>query len=362
MRIARLDGIRGIAILLVILHHHHVLTEIGWAGVDLFFVLSGYLITNILRSSAATPTYWSRFYIKRAVRILPPLLLLLLMAIVSSHHVSLFGLIGYLLFLGNVMELTPYKIIVLSPLWSLAVEEHFYLAWPTGVRKLSRAALMYILVAVIVAEPLLRAFFTLRTSSYEPIYMLTPFRLDGLAAGALLALLAEHPATKEALQRWSGRGILGVALIYSILSVSVHGFLRNSNTVLFNSLGYSILALGSFSIVAWALFLTDGGWARALSFRPLAYLGRLSYGVYLYHWVILTFLRTVLHIPFGPAGYSAMRLILPLELALTLSMAYLSFRFMETPALLWGDRVTRRLGARRSETLDATYELAETTT
>lgn len=197
MRLARLDGIRTIAILLVLLTHHRMITQVGWAGVDLFFVLSGFLITRILRSSFTQTTYWSRFYLKRAVRILPPFFILVGFCAIVSHHRSFLSFLGYVLFLGNVMTLTRFDNPLLGVLWSLAVEEHFYLMWPFAIKFIERRQLLLILSGVLLFEPLLRGLATPHLRGWTPIYFLTPFRLDSLAAGALMAILVEDASPKR---------------------------------------------------------------------------------------------------------------------------------------------------------------------
>ncbi|HTF65474.1 MAG TPA: acyltransferase [Edaphobacter sp.] len=184
MRIPRLDGIRAIAILLVFFYHHRLLGGSGRAGVDLFFVLPGLLITRILRASSSKDHYWSRFYLKRSIRILPPLALLFALCLTLDPHMSLWTIAGYSLFLGNVMNITRYANELFLVLWSLAVEEHFYIFWPFAVKFLQRRTLITLVTCVLLIEPILRAAFTPYIQG-ETVYYLTPFRLDSLAAGSL---------------------------------------------------------------------------------------------------------------------------------------------------------------------------------
>jgi peptidoglycan/LPS O-acetylase OafA/YrhL len=104
MRIDRLDGVRAVAILMVLFFHRGYFAY-GWTGVDLFFILSGFLITGALRKTRANPDYWSRFYMRRAARILPPVLLLMLLySLAVKPHLP--TIIGYTLFAGNLMSYT----------------------------------------------------------------------------------------------------------------------------------------------------------------------------------------------------------------------------------------------------------------
>ena len=345
MRLSRLDTLRTVAILMVIASHHYLVVELGWAGVDLFFVLSGFLITRILRSSFTRRSYWSRFYLKRAVRILPPLLILFVVAFLLSRHIPLPTFIGYGLFLGNVMNVTKYRNGLFVVLWSLAVEEHFYIFWPFAVRFLSRRNLLLLLAAVLVTEPILRSLATPHVSTFEPIFLLTPFRLDGLAAGAMLALLTEHVAAERWLSRWSFPGLLATAAVFGLLRSLLPTFTRDQNSVSFNGAGYTLIAATCFFIVAWVLLLPKGSINTLLSAPPLVYLGRISYGMYLLHIIVITVLKKRLHIPFGVDGITETQRIFPLELAITIGLAAISFQFYEKPILAWGSRQALRLEA-----------------
>ena len=201
MRINSLDGLRGIAILSVLLIHHGLFNN-GWMGVDLFFVLSGFLITQLLRKDRFEPLFWKRFYIKRATRILPPLVLTVALGYAFTPGAKALIALGYLLSFSGFIELTRHHILALGPLWSLAVEEHFYLVWPFAVRFLSRRHLFFVLAVIIVGVPLLRLFFShpMPMAQLSPIYFLTPFRIDEMAFGCLLAVLLESQRATTFLQ------------------------------------------------------------------------------------------------------------------------------------------------------------------
>ena len=127
-----LDGLRGVAAIMVLLFHifetftmgehlHQKYVNHGYLAVDFFFVLSGFLITGILRRSRTEPFYWRRFYIKRATRILPPLVLGVAVAALFWPHASLLGAAGYLLSLANCVDMTRFAIYPIGHLWSLSV-------------------------------------------------------------------------------------------------------------------------------------------------------------------------------------------------------------------------------------------------
>jgi peptidoglycan/LPS O-acetylase OafA/YrhL len=239
MRIDRLDGIRAIAVFMVLLFHGGGLA-VGWMGVDLFFVLSGFLITGILRKTRYNQDYWSRFYIRRAARILPPVLMLVLCYYLFTKP-PLLTLLGYTLFAGNLMNFTKYGRSILAPLWSLAVEEHFYLFWPVLILLFNRRKLVIGLAALLIGEPVLRAVLTPHMATYQPFYYLSPFRLDSLAAGSLLALLTED-GVPLLVQRWAGwTTLFSVSTLYALLKF-LPDFAPRANSVIFNSIGYSAVS------------------------------------------------------------------------------------------------------------------------
>ena len=198
-----LDSIRGIAILAVVIYHgfywqvdltsftrwQSILLTLAWPGrlgVNLFFVLSGFLITGLLLDTKSKPDYYKRFYVRRALRILPAYLaILFVLAAVRYAPVSFLAL--SLAYLSN---LTPlFGVAIAYPvLWSLAVEEHFYFVWPAVVRKFSRHALLALSVGVIVISPVLRFLNSHVAQGFE-FNDYTWNSLDGMACGAVVALL-----------------------------------------------------------------------------------------------------------------------------------------------------------------------------
>src|SRR6266480_1454944 len=206
-KMPELDSLRGVAILLVVFYHGFFwsnglaglsgiakllvnLTRIGWLGVNLFFVLSGFLITGILADSKTKIHYYRRFYVRRALRILPAFyaLLLVLCFIPSQSRAYLILSFFYLSNLASPLGIP----MTYTMLWSLAVEEHFYFFWPAFVRLLSGRALMIYAMTVVCAEPLVRAWYFFRHAPEGSGY-LTWLVADGLAMGAILALAVRVP-------------------------------------------------------------------------------------------------------------------------------------------------------------------------
>ena len=219
-RIGELDGIRAVAIWMVLLMHAFATPKAeiaarafegwrligwtvlahGWLGVDLFFVLSGFLITGILLDTRTRSHYYGSFYMRRALRILPIFLLVLAGLFIAGRQLTpYFGFA--ILFCANFAYLfgiaTPGGA---GPMWSLAVEEQFYLIWPTLVRYLPAWGFAAAVAAVVVAEPLVRA------ANFDPDFTLTWTRCDGLALGALTAIWVRRP-------RCDRRGSLRAAIV-----------------------------------------------------------------------------------------------------------------------------------------------------
>lgn len=330
-RIVQLDGLRAFAVMAVFAQH--ALRAPLWMGVDLFFVLSGFLITGILlERKARGQSYFRYFYARRVRRILPPYLLLM---VVSS---LLFGLgwahywRWYAFFATNIGDaLGQSGHDSLNILWSLAVEEQFYIFWPFIVLLLPEALLAVVAVALIAIVPVLRAIATPWFDSFWPIYYLTPFRMDLLAAGALLAVLVRRD--REALEPFR---LPAAFLFFAALAVLAWLHLhyprfRAANTPLSNALLYSISLVLCTSLVVMAL-QSRGLLRRVLSNPVLVYLGTISYTIYLIHLTILYAVWPLVHSRAESAA-----------IALALTLAYASASWF-----LFEKRLTRGLRARQA--------------
>lgn len=331
MRNLSLDGLRGIAIIAVILHHGSLFRG-GWAGVDVFFVLSGFLITGILRRDRDSPGYWKRFYVKRASRILPPLLLLIAAVTIKTHPPAR-SVLAYVFFMGNFASFTRFGIYDLGILWSLAVEEHFYLFFPFAVRYLSRRHLLQLLLAVIVVEPLVRYAATSHFSWYVPIYFWTCFRLDGLAFGAILAVFLEDANLAKVVKRAAAPvGILAGSVFIALSCWMPARFDREANSHLFNAVGYSLIGLMSACLVAHIVLFREGVVSRVLAWRPLVFIGAISYCLYLCHVEIIMKVTTL-----------GLRPAFPIGVAIAVLVSWVSFRFYEGPWIALGHRQAQRI-------------------
>ncbi len=288
-RIGALDGVRALAILLVFLNHAFKV-KLAWAGVDLFFVLSGFLITGILLGAKQQRPglYFRRFYGRRARRIFPPYLLLLAITPVFFG----FGWLrfGYMYaFLMNIVTAFALPhVSSLDVLWSLAVEEQFYFVWPVLVLLLSELALAWVVGGLLLTAPLLRYVCSPWFSSYAPVYMLTPFRMDLLAAGAGLALVWRQ--RRRWIKRFGGYGpLISIGAVGALAALSRRpGFSVTANMPFTNMCIYEMTLLASAGVVLWAL---SGRCVQVLSWRPMRALGRISYSFYLIHTTVLLVLE-----------------------------------------------------------------------
>jgi peptidoglycan/LPS O-acetylase OafA/YrhL len=343
-----LDSARGLAILLVLLYHGvappvsgelsrggRVFLEIsqhGWVGVDLFFVLSGFLITGILIDSRSRQDYYRRFYVRRVLRILPAFYAMLIVLLIGGWISWRFSLLS-VLFLANSTPLAGIPI-QYGPLWSLAVEEHFYMLWPAVVRKVTFLGLILTMAAIVVATPMLRSIDFIRTG--EPanwVRLYTWFNLDGLALGALLALWLRMPSFSRTQLR---RVALPLLLAGSAVFV----------VVLWHPLANAALSItasniASAGLLSCMLLAGTGRWA-ALVDRPfLKFLGFISYGLYLVHVLAFRLTDMVLSRPLAVLASTgrptvAMLVRFAVGSTLAIGVAYLSRRSLEERFLRLG--------------------------
>jgi len=329
-RITQLDGLRAVAVLAILIHHN-LRVPLLWVGVDIFFVLSGFLITGILLSRKKSGSgYFSYFYSRRAFRILPPYILTLFACFILLHWRNFSPWWGYTFFLMNMNGILWPAGGPPVPLWSLAVEEQFYLVWPFVILFLSEKMLLRVAVAALFVTPLLRVLCTPLFPDHFYIYYMTPFRADLLCSGAVLALLWKDRTPRFVAicrQGWIGTllgfGGMAVAQIWPV-------FRLNNNTRPANGLIYSLSVLGSLSLVAWAL--ADKGWLhKALTWRPVMFVGRISYTMYLVGSVVLVVAERFIH---------GQPWVMVVDVTGTILWAAISWFLMEQPILNFAVRMT----------------------
>jgi peptidoglycan/LPS O-acetylase OafA/YrhL len=332
-RTRQLDGLRALAFLSVFIHHMFSFPLL-WIGVDAFFVLSGFLITgNLLKMKASGGVLFKPFYFRRAIRILPAYCI----AIALSAALFRFDWsriwYWYAFFAANIGDcLGRGGGGVLQPVWSLAVEEQFYLVCPLIIYFVPLRLLPRVLIGAVILAPLLRIVLTLTCSTHYPVYFLTPSRMDLLAAGGLLAIyrtnVEERPSEFQSYAFYFGAAC---ALIFCCLTVSVASFRTSANSILFNSLGYS-LSVGFFvALLTYLLVLKRGPLLWVLTRPAIVFLGTISYMMYLVHQIAIAL------VPSSPS----------VALLGTILFSALSWKLIEEPLLGWSKRIQQ--GADRTE-------------
>jgi peptidoglycan/LPS O-acetylase OafA/YrhL len=303
-----LDGIRGLAILLVLLRHasHHIdkggsfidslfftVTERGWVGVDLFFVLSGFLITGILCKAKGRAGYFKDFYARRVLRIFPayyavlviffvvlPMIPVLSWYVAGSSHDQIWFW-TYLTNLRVAERGSFYPELIPNVLWSLAIEEQFYLAWPLVVYFCSRRTVLRICVSLLVLAVALRIGMVLSDFSETSVRIFTLTRIDGLAVGSLLAIVAQGGMAVAARRfRWIGL-LAFVLLIWVMFGLDT---IPREFQALAITLRFTTIALVFGALIAIVATAREGSLLnRFFSAWWLQQLGKYSYAIYLWH-------------------------------------------------------------------------------
>jgi peptidoglycan/LPS O-acetylase OafA/YrhL len=280
-----------------------ILTRLGWSGVDLFFVLSGFLIGGILLDARDSKNFFKVFYFRRACRILPVYLLFcgviaLCYRYLYPSHQSLMDWMfrypmpwySYLSFTQNfwMAHLNTLGPASLAITWSLAVEEQFYLTLPTVIRFVGSAMLPYVLVAGVVVAPLFRvALLVWHPQMQTALYALLPSRMDALLLGVLAAWAVRKPVVWEILvaQRrtlWKVFAFLTAGLTYFTTTSSFY-------SIPTASVGYDWLALFYLTALLLVLMEPQSWLGRAMRWRWLMALGTVAYGTYLIHVIVYGF-------------------------------------------------------------------------
>ncbi len=346
------DGLRCVSIVFVLLTHLGIYDQLtannylsdrflhlisGYTGVNIFFTLSGFLITRILLSTKASTGRISffNFYSRRFLRLLPPLIIfyLTIAVLMYAHQIGM-SKVGLLYSIFYIYNFVPhrYYTVELGPTWSLAVEEQFYIFWPLIIHFFKKSGILLLAVLLITA--------CLIGSTWLP-------QLSVRYHGKLI-LLNDY----SDVIRWFIPAVapIMVGSVFSLLlftSQKLYDYLIRKNGFLFFGFlllffsplylpaGFSdyyfvIQSIGAASLLSWLLFNQRSVMARILEFKPIAYLGKISYGIYIYHGIFITT---------GSPGIILIQRY-PLNVFLTLLTAILSYEFIEKRILKFKAKFT----------------------
>lgn len=369
-----LNGLRAVAVLMVFAEHYFISStpaalEWGWAGVDIFFVLSGFLITGILLDTVDAPHRFRTFYIRRTLRIFPLYYavlggILLLTPALHWHWTRLWWM--WPLYLGNygpylgwlawrdydainyLVSATRGFSLHFIHFWSLCVEEQFYLVWPfvvyslrrvTRVRNLCLAAIVLVPLARLACYFLLPAYFIHGSFLHRAM----PLRLDGFLIGGLVASL-QRTSFGQRMRRRAGTlfcsALAALLLTWAFAAGVLHQGISPGTTIPWMStVGFTLVDLVAAGLLLLAL--RPGSLVyRVLTLRPLQKLGTVSYGFYVFHEIpIEVYQRLAQKLGGGHVAHIGL-LVGPLALVVSYALAALSFRYFETPFLRLKDRFT----------------------
>lgn len=358
VRIAELDGLRGLAILMIISFHYlnnqliqslnewgillSKVTSFGWIGVDLFFVLSGFLIGTILIRNKGSENYFSSFYLRRLVRIIPNyflLMIIFMVIIIVPWFANNYFLTG-----NNVIPLWSYFAMLhnfymahlanlgndaMSVTWSIGIEEQFYILFPIIVYFLKDHWLPIVLGVAIVSASFLRDGY----QSWIPPYVLLPCRMDAISLGAIVAWVNQRSDLKALAKKYFW--LLFACLLADLM---ICGFLF----VKFNDLGIvknTLFAIGFAVMLVFALTYSDSWYGKMLRTKILVWVGAISYSLYLFHYLILGLFH---HCAGNKSGIGINDtndvLVSIVAFIVSILFSWLVFKLLETPFVNWGKR------------------------
>lgn len=365
-----LDGIRGLAILLVMAYDclklpasgpvafvARKISSSGWLGVDLFFVLSGCLITGILLDTKGKTGYLRSFFIRRSLRIFPLYYFALVVAFFVVPALAMF-FPAMQPVSSRVMELSEHQwwfwtylqnwyftfhrdwpaIHYLNHFWSLAIEEQFYLVWPFVVALFARKSLAQFCMALVVIAFVLRVMLLNDGAPSVALYVMTVTRMDSLCLGALVAIGLRNAQVYKWMLRWCWLPIVGLGLC--VVGIDVFWPVLKSGSAGAQTIGHSLMGGLFAATIFTAAVASPKHWlARILSLKWLTIWGKYSYAIYIMHRVIY---RLVLKIdlPEMSSTLSAIT-VFATTLALSLVAAAVSWKFFEQPILSLKSRFPR---------------------
>lgn len=379
--IPELTGLRGLAVLVVMLYHFmnlpftpqnswdyafHQVALTGWVGVDIFFCLSGYLITTILLNTKQSAHYYSSFYIKRLFRIFPLYYLYLAFVFLvlfpfTFHRVSAAEQSSILvaqqdqpyfwLYLSNIKQFFRHVFFgaALGHMWSLSIEEQFYLIWPMVVYKCSPKALKRILIGVMLISLLIRIVFNLNGVAGLLTYTFTFTRMDALAYGAFVAVLLKEPLAINYTQI--------KRFFYACMVILIGFFLWQgpwpNSTAGMNTVGFTLIGITTALLILLLQAGAPSAIKRFFSSWFLKFLGKYSYALYIFHPLIRVVCLKVMP---APISVNAGHLLWDVEFivlcsAISIIVALLSWNLYEKWFLKLKDIYVARMQVNDSKVL-----------
>jgi peptidoglycan/LPS O-acetylase OafA/YrhL len=343
-RIPALDGLRAIAIIVVLLFHLNAQAfSIGWTGVLLFFVLSGYLITNILLEAKNSSRYFSNFYARRSLRIFPAYYLYLLIVALAVYFLTPLNewvkrpepseWVYFILYVQNYwLGVTSFGTPLSWPLghtWTLAIEEQYYLIWPAIVYCLNRKALVIFCTVLIAASPAVRIWIFAATQNPLLTLLTLPSQCDAIAMGALAALFGHSPNGSSYKRRIECALVILVLLWSALIMSSGWESYTSPRLWLSNTQNIPFMTLANLVFAAVLLLSLDETslFSKILSQSVLTHIGRISYGLYLYH--VLIFILVDLIIEKLRISTSFPLTTIAIKLTLLFGVAILSYRYFD---------------------------------
>lgn len=354
-RIPAVDGLRGVAILAVLSFHfvnnqlvHSVMaagrilakmTSFGWAGVDLFFVLSGFLITTVLLEKKGSKNFFSSFFIRRIFRIIPCYYLLLVIFLLiqavpyfSSNHLLVgnqaIPMLSYFAMVHNLFMANSNNLgnDVLSISWSIGIEEQFYIIFPFLVYWVDEKKIPIVLGLLVVIASVVRS----QVDNWIPAYVLLPTRMDALSVGALVACFFRNGYFSHTMEKYKYH-----LFTLFVVDVCVCAYLYIENGDL-GPIRHGLFAAAFGILLLFALYPIPV-YTDILSLKPLQWVGKISYSLYLFHYLILAVFHHVAGNSNGLVLESNLDLIVTLTaLSFSFIFAWALYNWFEGPFVTWG--------------------------